>query len=78
MENIGRAYRDEASGLIQLEIVIPAAAQAIKADYESGTADLDYVAYEQAVDKAIVGGPEDLKWLDNEYRRLLSLFRSKP
>jgi len=78
VETIGRAYRDGLSGMVQLEVVIPAAAQAIKADYESGTADLDYVAYEQAVEKAIEGGPEDLKWLDSEYRRLLALFRSKP
>ena len=78
VETIGRAYRDNASEMVQLEVLIPAAAQAIKADYESGTADLDYVAYEQAVDRAIEGRSEDLLWLDAEYRRLLSLFRSKP
>jgi hypothetical protein len=75
VETIGRAYRDSSAGLVRLEVVIPAAAQAIRADYESGTADLDYVAYEQAVDRAVNGRPEDLNWLDAEYRRLLALFR---
>jgi hypothetical protein len=75
VETIGRAYRDDQAGLVRLEVVIPAAAQAIRADYESGTADLDYVAYEQAVERAVNGRPEDLDWLDAEYRRLLALFR---
>ena len=78
VETVGRAFRNEATELVQLEVVIPAAAQAIRADYESGTADLDYVAYEQAVERAIEGKPEDMEWLDSEYRRLLSLYRSKP
>lgn len=78
VELVGRAWRDGTVDLVRLEVENSAAAQAIRADYESGVADMDYVAYEQAVEMVITGKPADAEWLDEEYRRLLHLFRSRP
>ncbi len=69
---IGRAWRD-AAGSVQFEVVLPAAAQAIAADYESGASDLDFVTYEQAVEQAVRGTPNDLAWLHGEFGRLAVL-----
>ena len=70
---VGRAWHEPETGFVQFEVSIPAAAQALFAAYESGTADLDYVAYEQAVDQAVRGTPADEAWLHHEFARLLSL-----
>ena len=70
--SIGRAWRD-ASGAVEFEVMLPAAAQAIAADYESGASDLDFVTYEQAVEQAIRGTPSDLAWLHGEFGRLAVL-----
>ena len=70
---IGRAWHEPETGFVHFEVSIPAAAQSLRAAYESGTADLDYVAYEQAVDQAVRGTPGDESWLHREFARLLSL-----
>ena len=70
---IGRAWRDPATGHVAFEVMLPAAAQAIAADYESGASDLDFVTYEQAVDQAIRGTPSDLSWLHGEFGHLAVL-----
>ena len=67
------AWHEPETGFVHFEVSIPAAAQSLRAAYESGTADLDYVAYEQAVDQAVRGTPGDETWLHREFARLLSL-----
>lgn len=69
---IGRVWHD-VTGLVQFEVTLPAAAQAIAADYESGASDLDFVTYEQAVEQAVRGTPNDLSWLHGEFGRLALL-----
>ena len=69
---IGRAWRD-ASGAVEFEVMLPAAAQTIAADYESGASDLDFVTYEQAALQAVRGTPSDLAWLHSEFGRLAVL-----
>ena len=70
---IGRAWRDGDTERVAFEVTLPAAAQALAADYESGTSDLDFVAYEQAVEQAVRGTPNDLAWLHGEFGRLAVL-----
>lgn len=70
---IGRAWRDPATGHVAFEVMLPAAAQTIAADYESGASDLDFVTYEQAVELAVRGTPNDLAWLHGEFGRLAVL-----
>ena len=70
---IGRAWRDADTGRVEFEVMLPAAAQAIAADYESGASDLDFVAYEQAVDQAVRGTPREMAWLHGEFGRLAVL-----
>ena len=68
---VGRAWHEPETGFVLFEVTILAAAQSLRADYESGTVDLDYVAYEQAVDQAVRGTPGDAAWLHHEFARLL-------
>lgn len=70
---VGRAWHEAATGFVQFEVFLPAAAQALQADYESGVADLDYVAYEQAVERAVRGTAKDADWLTDEFARLARL-----
>ena len=70
--SIGRAWRD-AAGAVEFEVMLPAAAQTIAADYESGASDLDFVTYEQAVEQAVRGTRGDLAWLHGEFGRLAVL-----
>ncbi len=70
---IGRAWRDPDASQVAFEVMLPAAAQAIAADYESGASDLDFVTYEQAVDQAVRGTPRELAWLHGEFGRLAVL-----
>lgn len=70
---IGRAWHAAETGLVQFEVTLPAAAQAIAADYESGASDLDFVTYEQAVEQAVRGTASDLAWLHGEFGRLALL-----
>ena len=70
---IGRVWHDALTGQVQFEVVLPAAAQAIAADYESGASDLDFVTYEQAVEAAVRGTPSDLAWLHGEFGHLAVL-----
>ena len=71
--SIGRAWQDIDTGVIQFEVSLPAAAQELAADYESGASDLDFVTYEQAVEQAVRGTPADLAWLHQEFGRLAVL-----
>jgi hypothetical protein len=71
--SIGRVWRDPDTGLIQFEVSLLAAAQELAADYESGASDLDFVTYEQAVEQAVRGTPNDLAWLHQEFGRLALL-----
>ncbi|MDQ2687236.1 MAG: hypothetical protein M3Y28_05140 [Armatimonadota bacterium] len=70
---VGRAWHEPETGFVQFEVFLPAAAQALQADYESGVADLDYVAYKQAVEQAVRGTEKDAAWLTNEFARLARL-----
>lgn len=70
---IGRAWWDTSTEQVAFEVALPAAAQAIAADYESGASDLDFVTYEQAVEQAVRGTPSDLAWLHGEFGRLAVL-----
>ncbi len=70
---IGRVWREAATGRVRFEVMLPAAAQAIAADYESGASDLDFVTYEQAVEQAVRGTANDLAWLHGEFGRMAVL-----
>lgn len=70
---IGRVWQEAGGGHVHFEVMLPAAAQAIAADYESGASDLDFVTYEQAVEQAVQGTPSDLAWLHSEFGRLAVL-----
>lgn len=70
---VGRVWREADTGRIEFEVMLPAAAQSLAADYESGASDLDFVAYEQAVEMAVRGTPNDLAWLHGEFGRLAVL-----
>lgn len=70
---IGRAWHDPATGFVHFEVVVYAAAQAVRADYESGVGDLDYVTYEQEVERAIAGTQADKAWLAHEFGRLANI-----
>ncbi len=67
---VGRAFHDPSTGFVHFEVIVYAAAQALRADYESDVSDLDYVTYEQAVEEAVRGGPADEDWLHAEFARL--------
>ena len=71
--SVGRAWHEAATGFVQFEVVVLAAAQELAADYESGASDLDWVTYEQAVQSAVRGTPGDLAWLHREFGRLKAL-----
>ena len=73
--SIGRAWHEAATGFVQFEVAVYAAAQALAAEYESGTSDLDFVTYEQAVEGAVRGTPADDTWLHREFGRLMSVAR---
>ncbi len=73
--SVGRAWHEPETGFVQFEVYLPAAAQALAADYESGASDLDFVTYEQAVDRAVRGTPADADWLGREFARLVALSR---
>ncbi len=73
--SIGRAWHESATGFVQFEVALYAAAQALAAEYESGTSDLDFVTYEQAVERAVRGTPADAAWLNREFGRLISVAR---
>lgn len=70
---VGRAWHDTGTGFVDFEVVLYAAAQALRADYESDVSDLDYVTYEQAVDQAVRGTDADSAWLRQEFGRLANL-----
>lgn len=70
---VGRAWHDDKTGFVELEVMLFAAAQALRADYESDVSDLDYVTYEQAVELAVQGTEADLTWLRQEFGRSASL-----
>jgi hypothetical protein len=70
---VGRAWHQPETGFVQFEVSVIAAAQALAADYESGASDLDFVTYEQAVERAVRGTPQDLAWLHREFARLDAL-----
>lgn len=70
---VGCARHDPATGFVIFEVILYAAAQALRADYESDVSDLDYVTYEQAVEQAVQGTPTDLAWLQGEFGRLATL-----
>ncbi len=70
---VGRAWHEPDTGFVHFEVFLYAAAQALRADYESDVSDLDYVTYEQAVDQAVRGTQSDLAWLHQEFGRLASL-----
>lgn len=68
---VGLAQRDVLSGLVELVVHIPVATQNLKADYESGIGDMDYVSYEIEADRVLSGTIYDHVWLGTEWRRLL-------
>jgi hypothetical protein len=70
---VGRVWHDAMTGFVHFEPIVYAAAQAVRADYESGVSDLDYVTYEQEVERAVRGTPADAAWLEREFARLVSL-----
>ncbi len=70
---IGQARHDATTGRVGFEVVLYAAAQALRADYESDVSDLDYVTYEQAVEQAVRGTDADLAWLHQEFGRLANI-----
>lgn len=70
---VGLAHRAPESGHVTFEVVLLAAADALRADYESGVSDMDQLAYEQAVDVAVRGTPSDRAWLEAEFTRLAAL-----
>jgi hypothetical protein len=70
---VGRAWHDDQTGFVDFEVILYAAAQALRADYESDVSDLDYVTYEQAVEQAVQGTDADLAWLRQEFGRLANL-----
>jgi len=69
---VGRAWHDDLTGFVDFEVILYAAAQALRADYESDVSDLDYVTYEQAVEQAVRGTAADLAWLRQEFGHLAS------
>lgn len=71
--SVGRAWHEAATGFVQFEVAVVAAAQALAADYESGASDLDWVTYEQAVEQAVRGTAADGRWLHQEFGRLAAL-----
>lgn len=71
--SVGRAWHEGATGFVQFEVAVVAAAQELAADYESGASDLDWVTYEQAVVRAIGGTAADGVWLHREFGRLVAL-----
>ena len=71
--SVGRVWHEPDTGLVQFEVSLLAAAQTLAADYESGASDLDFVTYEQAVEQAVRGTPDDLAWLHQEFGRLALL-----
>ena len=71
--SVGRAWHEGATGFVQFEVVVVAAAQALAADYESGASDLDWVTYEQAVAQAVRGTAAEASWLYREFGRLAAL-----
>ena len=73
--SVGRAWHEAATGFVQFEVAVYAAAQALAAEYESGTADLDFVTYEQAVERAVQGTSADIAWLHREFGRLINVAR---
>ncbi len=70
---VGRAWHNMETGFVEFEVLLYAAAQALRADYESDVSDLDYVTYEQAVEQAVQGTKADLAWLQQEFGRLVNL-----
>lgn len=70
---IGRAWHETETGFVQFEVFLVAAAQALTADFESGAADLDDVAYEQAVERAVRGTERETQWLREEFARLVTV-----
>lgn len=70
---VGLARRAPESGRVTFEVVLLAAADALRADYESAVSDMDQLAYEQAVDVAVRGTPSDHAWLESEFARLAAL-----
>ncbi len=71
--SVGRAWYEDATGFVQFEVAVMAAAQALAADYESGASDLDWVTYEQAVARAVRGTAAEAAWLHREFGRLVTL-----
>lgn len=70
---VGRAWHEAATGFVHFEVIVYAAAQAVRADYESGASDLDYVTYEQEVERAVRGTSAEAAWLEREFGRLVSV-----
>ena len=66
--SVGRAWHEAATGFVQFEVAVVAAAQALAADYESGASDLDWVTYEQAVARAVRGTAAEAAWLCGRVR----------
>ena len=71
--SVGRAWHEAATGFVQFEVAVVAAAQELAADYESGASDLDWVTYEQEVARAVRGTAADAAWLYREFGRLATL-----
>ncbi len=70
---IGRAWYAPETGFVHFEVILYAAAQELRANYESGVDDMDYVAYENASEQAVHGTPSDEAWLQAEFKRLVAL-----
>ena len=65
--SIGRAWHHAATGFVEFEVKIDAAAQSLVADYEGGAGDFDDATFEQEVDRALKGTPGDRGWLVREF-----------
>lgn len=74
---VGRAYHDAEMNETVLVVELIAAVQLLTADYESGIVDLDYVAYENAVDLAAAGKEADQTWLQREWDRCMQHLQAK-
>ena len=71
--SIGRAWHEAATGFVQFEVALYAAAQSLAADYEGGVGDYDELSYEIALERVVLGRPEDAQWLREEFGRLARL-----
>ena len=71
--SIGRARHDVATGFVEFDVEVEAAAQALIADYEGGAGDFNDFAIEDEIDRALLGTPADRAWLIQEFDRLTKM-----